>query len=79
MDNGVVPEKRSDVEQRGAQSPTVAWLPGTALLCIGLWLVGDGGPSLGWPLFALGLALVILGAVAQGVAWGMDIHKERHP
>lgn len=60
-------------------SPTVAWLPGIALLWIGSWMVSDGGLELGWALCAAGLATVVLGAVAQGVAWGMDIHRERHP
>lgn len=77
MSNDVVPEKAE--MDRGAQSPTVAWLPGSALLIIGLVMVDDGGLSLGWAFCAVGLALVIVGAVAQGVAWGMDIHKERHP
>jgi hypothetical protein len=79
MSSDVVPEKDSEMEERGAQSPTVAWLPGTALLFIGLLMVTDGGLSLGWAFCAVGLALVLVGAVAQGVAWGMDIHKERHP
>ncbi len=78
MSNDVVPEMDSELE-RGAQSPTVAWLPGTALLIIGLFMGTDGGLSLGWGFSAVGLALVLVGAVAQGVAWGMDIHKERHP
>ena len=55
------------------------WLPGTALLSIGLSMFADGGLSLGWVFGAVGLALLLVGAVAQGVAWGMDIHKERHP
>lgn len=79
MSSDVVPEKDSEMGERGAQSPTVAWFPGTVLLFIGLWMVADGGLSLGWAFCAVGLALVLVGAVAQGVAWGMDIHKERHP
>jgi hypothetical protein len=78
MSNDVVPEKDSEMK-RGAQSPTVAWFPGTVLLVIGLVMGTDGGLSLGWAFCAVGLALVLVGAVAQGVAWGMDIHKERHP
>ncbi len=79
MNDDVVTEKGSEMEQRWAPSPIAAWLPGTALLFIGLWMVTDGGLSLGWAFNAVGLALVLVGAVAQGVAWGMDIHKERHP
>ena len=79
MSNEVTPEKSSETGQRWAPSPAVAWLPGTALLLVGLWMGTDGGLSLGWAFCALGFALVLVGAVAQGVAWGMDIHKERHP
>ena len=78
MSNEAVPVQDSEKEH-GAQSPTVAWLPGTALLVIGLLIGTDGDLSLGWVFCAVGLALVLVGAVAQGVAWGMDIHKERHP
>jgi len=75
-----IPKKSTGVEQRSSPSPTVAWFPGTALLLIGLWLVADGGLlGLGWACCAVGVAFLLVGAVAQGVAWGMDIHKERHP
>ena len=67
------------MRQRSSPSPTVLWLPGTAPLAIGSWLVTGGAPGLGWACCALGLALALVGAVAQGVAWGMDIHRERHP
>jgi hypothetical protein len=79
MSDDVVPENDSEVRERGAPSPTVAWLPGTVLLFIGLGMVSQGGLDAGWAFVALGLAMTLLGAVAQGVAWGMDIHKERHP
>lgn len=80
MSEPAIPRKNTDVEQRSSPSPTVAWFPGTALLLIGLWLVSDGGLlGLGWACFAVGLAFLLVGAVAQGVAWGMDMHKERHP
>jgi hypothetical protein len=79
MSNGVVPKNASDLSQRSSPSPTVFWLPGTALLAIGSWMVTGGVPGLGGVFCALGLALMLVGAVAQGVAWGMDIHKERHP
>lgn len=78
MSTDAVPQKESEME-RGAQSPTTAWFPGTALLVVGLLMGTDGDLSLGWAFCAVGLALVLVGAVAQGVAWGMDIHKERHP
>ena len=71
--------KASDVEQPLAPSPTVVWVPGTVLLFIGPWMVTDGGLGLGWAFCAVGLALVLVGAVAQGVAWGMGVHQERQP
>ena len=77
MAEDVVSEE--DSLRREAPSTAVAWLPGTALLVIGLWMVTAGGLPLGWLLCAAGLALVLVAAVAQGVAWGMDIHRERHP
>ena len=59
-------------------SPSAAWLPGVVLLFAGLWMVTDGGPvPLGWGFFAVGLALLLVGVVAQGVAWGLDLHKDR--
>ena len=55
------------------------WFPGTLMLGFGLWGVAEGDAGWAWAVWSAGLALLIVGAVAQGVAWGMDIHKERHP
>jgi hypothetical protein len=79
MSDEVVPENSSEVRERGAPSPTMAWLPGTVLLFIGLGMVTEGGLTVGWAFVAVGLSMMLLGCVAQGVAWGMDIHMERHP
>ena len=46
---------------------------------LGLWGVAEGSLGWAWVVWPIGLALLIIGAVAQGVAWGMDIYKERHP
>ena len=59
-------------------SPMVGMVPGIGLLFLGLWMVTDGGPlALGWMLFAVGLAFLLVGAVAWGVAWGLDLHEDR--
>ncbi len=61
---------------RSITPPSAALLPGAALLFLGLWIVSDGGPpALGWALFAVGLPFLLVGAVALGVAWGLDIHR----
>ncbi|WP_210648766.1 hypothetical protein [Nocardioides sp. SYSU D00065] len=77
-DPDVSPAARDSPSPHPAPSPTIAWLPGAAMLTIGLVLLGEG-EDFGWVLFGLGAALLMVGAVAQGVAWGMDMHKERHP
>jgi hypothetical protein len=54
-------------------------LPGVLLVAAGLWMVTDGGSlPTGWALFSLGLALLLVGAVAWGVAWGLELHADRH-
>jgi hypothetical protein len=68
-----------DAAQRGAPSPAVLWLPGTLMLWFGVWGVVEGSVAWAWGVWPVGLALLIVGGVAQGVVWGMDIHKERHP
>ena len=48
------------------------------LLFFGSLIVTDGGAlALGLALFAVGLAFVLVGAVAWGVAWGLDLHRDR--
>lgn len=64
---------------RETPPPVAAWLPGTLVLWCGLWMVTNGGLDLGWALVAFGSSLMLVGAVAQGVAWGMGIHSDRHP
>lgn len=67
---------RSGTEPRWAPaSPITVVLPGVVLLFVGLWMVTDGGSlPTGWAFFAIGLTLLLVGAVAWGVAWGLDLH-----
>lgn len=59
-------------------SPSAAVLPGVVLLFSGLWMVTDNGPvAIGWAFFSVGLAFLMVGAVAWGVAWGLALHAER--
>jgi hypothetical protein len=56
----------------------VALVPGVFLAFVGMWMLTDGGPpALGWACAVLGLAFLLVGAVAQGVAWGMALHAQR--
>lgn len=79
MDTDRDPMKQDEATKRYAPSPTLFWLPGTLMLWFGVWGVADAGIGWAWGVWPLGLALVIVGSVAQGVAWGMDVHKDRHP
>lgn len=68
----------SDTAPRWAPpSPVVVLTPGVLLLFAGLWMVTDGGSlPVGWACFVVGLALLLVGAVAWGVAWGLDLHGD---
>lgn len=61
-------------------SPVFAIAPGVLLLFLGAWMVSDQGPlPLGWACVALGSAFLLTGAVAKGIAWGLEIHAGDHP
>ena len=63
---------------RVVTAPVALIAPGALLVFVGLWVVTDGGPHpFGWACVALGLALLLPGAVAQGVAWGLALHESR--
>ncbi|MGC4111706.1 MAG: hypothetical protein QM747_15060 [Nocardioides sp.] len=58
-------------------SPLIVVVPGTLLVFAGLWTVTDAGSlPLGWAAFAVGQALLLMGAVASGVAWGLQLHDD---
>jgi hypothetical protein len=71
----------SDAAPRWAPpSPVAVLVPGVLLLFAGLWMVTDGGPlPVGWACFVVGLALLLVGAVAWGVAWGLGLHADDQP
>lgn len=79
MADSASPRRGPDSEPRWAPaSPSAALLPGVLLLFVGLWMVTDGGPrAVGWASFAVGLGFLLVGAVAWGVAWGMELHDDR--
>jgi hypothetical protein len=58
-------------------TPVAALVPGVLLTFVGTWMLTDGGPvALGWACAVPGLAFLLVGAVAQGVSWGMALHAE---
>lgn len=63
----------------GPGSPSSVVVPGVVLVFAGLWMVTDpGGPlGIGWACFAVGLALLLVGVVAAGVAWGLHLDELR--
>lgn len=79
MPDAADPQGRTGPQERWSPpSPSAALVPGALLTFFGLWMATDGGPlPLGLAMFTVGLALLLTGAVAQGVAWGMDLHAER--
>ena len=72
---------------RKGPEPAPRWAPashgatllaGVVLLFLGLWTVtGSGSLAIGWAAVAVGWGLTLVGAVAQGVAWGLDLHDDR--
>lgn len=73
------PRKTPEIGPRWAPFPPGGvLLAGVLLLFLGLWTVTDAGPlALGWAAFAVGLAFMLVGAVAQGVVWGLDLRDDR--
>ena len=71
--------RRGDLQQRSAlPTPGHEILPGILLVFLGAWTLSDGElpQPLGWACVVVGAALLITGAVAKGVAWGLDLHSE---
>jgi hypothetical protein len=71
--------QRGDLQQRWAPpSPGLALIPGILLVFLGGWTLSEGElpVPLGWALVVVGAAFLITGAVAKGVAVGLDIPGE---
>ena len=80
MADSARPSKGSETAGWTPAPPLAAVLPGVLLVFVGLWMVTDGGPpGLGWAAFAVGAGSLLVGAVAWGVAWGMDLYDHRRP
>lgn len=71
MSDGAVPH------QFNSPSPFVALVPGVIAAAVGLHLVlADTAAWVGAVLLPIGVALLIIGAVAQGVAWGIPLERQ---
>ncbi len=56
-------------------SPATALVPGGFLMFLGLsTLTGNGPLPLAWLMVTVGLAFLLMGAIAKGVAWGLALH-----
>ena len=65
-------------ERRRPDTPATALLPGIGLLVAGLWILTDGGPVLlGLSFLVVGLTCTLIGSLASGIAWGLDLHAHR--
>ncbi|GGO86023.1 hypothetical protein GCM10011584_07380 [Nocardioides phosphati] len=72
-------QQHGDLPARWAPaSPAVALVPGVVLVVLGAWAVSDGElpAPFSWVLVAVGVAFLITGAVAKGVAWGLALRDE---
>lgn len=71
MSQGAVPHQFNN------PAPAVAVVPGVVAAAVGLHLlVADSAAWLGAVLLPIGVALLILGAVAKGVAWGIALERQ---
>jgi peptidoglycan/LPS O-acetylase OafA/YrhL len=71
--------QRGGLPQRWAPpSPGLALGLGIVLVFLGAWTLSDGElpQPLGWACVVVGAAFLLTGAVAKGVAWGLDLHAE---
>lgn len=72
MSHGAIPH------QFNSPAPLVALVPGVIASAVGMHLlVADSAAWLGAVLLPIGVALLILGAVAQGAAWGLALDRQR--
>jgi uncharacterized membrane protein HdeD (DUF308 family) len=74
------PSQDSTSDPDSAPGPPISvTIPGAVLLFAGLWMVTDpDGPLvIGWACFTIGLALLLVGVIAAGVAWGLHLEAHR--
>ncbi|NPC98508.1 hypothetical protein [Nocardioides sp. zg-DK7169] len=66
----------TDEAGRSPGEPSAVVVPGIVLVVAGLWMLTDNGPLVvGWACATVGLALLLVGSVAWGVAWGLGLHE----
>ena len=60
-------------------TPALALVPGALILVVGVWMVLAEGPfPLAAACVAVGWTLVLVGGVAHGVGWGLQL-RDREP
>ena len=60
-------------------TPALALVPGALILVVGVWMVLAEGPfPLAAACVAVGWTLVLVGGVAHGVVWGLQL-RDREP
>lgn len=72
MANGAVPH------QFNVPAPFIAMIPGVIAVAVGIHLIViDAAAWIGAVLIPIGALLLMIGGIAQGVAWGIDLERQR--
>ena len=72
MSQGAIPH------QFNVPAPFVAIVPGLIAAAVGIHLIViDAAAWVGAILLPLGALLMVIGSIAKGVAWGIDLERQR--